>query len=164
MRRAGSMRIAINEAALVVPNCSVCLALDTPVLESLLTRLDRDVWVWQSPRAPVKLKSYRRYVWGDEVKSGEESLPIAIRIATHFGFTKGHFIGCDAMSYSREEHQREGVPYAESILQHHAGKRTNYNYGPIVRNIWKALEETGMVPVWEHTTRTLVNPRLRVAS
>lgn len=165
--KAGKIRIGLNEAALIIPDCTDVIAKDYNVWKVLKKNLKSGIYVWVEEG--IKLKDYTewpnnpifRWKTGVHAKEGYETCPSCISICGYFGVEIIHFVGCDSINYTPQQHQRKGKPYAKSVLKYDSGSRQNFYYEPINRHIWLALKKTGIIPVWEHTKENLVNPWIK---
>jgi len=161
---AGTFRLGVNEAALFTPWVSAVIAMDYGVWDNLVEKLvDKSILVLMEQG--ILRKEYTaafsnmfRFVTETHVPSGYETAPAGVWLAGLFGVKKIHFVGFDAMSYSRADHARKGSPYDERLRVMDKEKRNHYDYEPINNHIWRALKRFNIEPIWEHTSEMLVNP------
>ena len=162
--KAGPFRVGVNEAALLIPDCQVVVAVDYGVWGTLQKKLLPNILVFMEEG--IKNKKFTewpnnpvyRYKVGRESFPGFESAPHAVMLCGHFGVEIIHFVGFDGMSYSDAQHAKKGRPYSAKAEELDTGDRNCFDYAPINKKIWRALKEhpQKITPVWEHTNQEVI--------
>lgn len=126
--KAGKFRVGINEAAFVVPNCTVALALDTEIIHKYKDKLDENITVYLRDRKNFKFKNQYRWSRRD-VKHHFGSLNVAIQLLYKQGARIFHLVGCDSVDNISG--------YAKSV----AKGRNRDNYKRINKKLFIVMEE-----------------------
>jgi hypothetical protein len=141
--QAGRHRIAINEAAFVVPECFAAIGCDYPVLDRYLEELDPSIIVLRK-KTHVRYKFQKMFLWNYEqhAQIRVNTAPSAISVIYHLGARTIHFVGFDSFS---------GVgTYANRIKEIKAEGKNKDCFRNINQAIRKVIEQYKIKAIWEH--------------
>ena len=147
--KASWCRVAINEAAFIVPQCWGAFAVDTQVLNKFA---DSDIIIFKryEQRKYVFKKMYN-YVKRIEAQSYHATAPIAVQVLHYLGANIIHFVGFD--SFDELHLKRKRIPDFAQLIEDISAKGTNKdNYKSINKSLKRLIQQLNITAIWEHRT------------
>lgn len=136
--------IGINETAFFIPNCWGAATTDFNILKKYIKDLDDSIVVISKKSEPmIYFKNHIVWEMGREVKKFVGgTVNLLVRVLAYHGVKKIHFVGFESVDGD--------LDYSKRILRMNAFSMNAKKYYDINEYLFKALEETGIKPVWEH--------------